>query len=367
MNTQVDLMSGGKGTGEVARFLQANGKLDPNAMRPYVDPITGNTFVTVFKGGDKTKPENYKAIQVNYTGTLRPDEWKQLDEAVIGVTRERLSGFDYLIGKGLVYNLPNAMGTTVLEWHSASDSQEAIISMDAVSRGQGDRSIFKQHFLPIPILHADYEINTRVLAVARNSGNGIDASEAEHAARRIMEKKEDMLFTNTTYSFGDKGTDGRNTIYSLVNYPDRNQVTLTEAWNASGKTAAEILADVVAMKNAAIADRFYGPYTLFIPTLYDAILDEDYSVSGASLMTTRERIMKIAGIQDIKVVDHLAANNVLLVQTTPNVVRIINGLPLQNIEWTTEGGMVHKYKVMTIQVPQIRSTYDSKCGIVHLA
>jgi hypothetical protein len=205
------------------------------------------------------------------------------------------------------------------------------------------------------------------LAVARNAGNGIDTSEAEHATRRIMELKENMLFTDRTYSFGDKGTNGRNTIYSLTNYPDRNQVTLALAWDDSAKTPAQILADVVAMKNASIAAKHYGPWTIFIPTAYDPILDQDYSVSGASLMTTRERIMKLDGIQDIKVVDTLAADNVLMVQTTPNVVRIINGLPLQNIEWTTEGGMVHKYKVMTIQVPQIRSDYDGNNGITHLA
>lgn len=364
-NVQVDLMSQGTGTGEVATYLQNNGKLDPNRMRPYIDAY-GRAWVTKFVGGDPKKVENYQAVQVN-AGTLNRDEWKTLDDAVMGVTRERLSGFDYLISKGLVKNLPNGMGITVLEWRSASDSQEAIISMDAVGRGNGDRSVYKNHYLPIPILHADYEINERFLQVARNAGNGVDTSEAEHATRRIMEKQEDMLFTNTTYSWGDKGADGRNTIYSLVNYPDRNPVTLTKAWTASSKTAAEIVNDVVRLKNANIAAKHYGPYTLFIPTLYDAVLDEDYDVSGASLMTIRERILKLDGVNEIKVVDRLAADNVLLVQMTADTVRIINGLPLQNIQWSTEGGMVHKFKVMTIRVPQIRSDYNGLNGIAHLA
>jgi hypothetical protein len=366
-NIHVDLMSQGQGVGEVVDFLQANGKIEPNVMRPWVHPDTRRKYITVLKktGLDPTVQKNYKAVQVN-VGTLRPMEWKELDEGVLSVTRERLSGFDYLIGKGLVKNLPNAMGTTVLEWHSASDSQEAILSMDAVTRSLGDRTVFKQHFLPIPIIHADYEINSRVLAVARNSGNGIDTSEAEHAARRIMEKKEDMLFTDVTYSFGDKGDNGRNSIYSLVNYPDRNPVVMSLAWDDSAKTAAEIVNDVVRMKDASIAARHYGPFTLFIPTLYDSILDQDYSTSGASIMTIRERIMKLDQVNEIKVVDRLAADNVLLVQLTPNVIRIINGMPLQNIEWTTEGTMIHKYKVLTIQVPQIRSDYDGRCGITHL-
>lgn len=366
MNTaQVDLMSRGTGTGEVVRYLQANGKLEPGKKRPYLDD-DGNAWITVFTGGNPKDIANYKAIQVN-DAVLKRDEWKALDDAVIGVSRERLSGFDYLIGKGLVFNLPNAMGTTVLEWNSASDSQEAIISMDAVSRGLGDRIVFKNHYLPIPILHADYEINERFLSVSRSAGNGIDVSKAEHAARRILEKQEDMMFTDTKYSWGDKGSDSRNSIYSFLNYPDRNLTSLVTAWNAPSKTAAQILDDVTKMKDQNITAKFYGPYTLFIPTEYDAVLDEDYSVSGASLMTIRERIMKLNNINDIVVVDRLPSNNVLLVQMTANVVRIINGLPLQNIHWTTEGGMVHKYKVLTIRVPQIRSDYDGKTGISHMS
>jgi hypothetical protein len=363
---QVDLINNGQSQGEVAKFLQTNGRIEPGALRPYLDPKTGRAYITTFTGGNPKDPKNYKAVQVN-AATLERDEWKQLDSAIVGVIRERLSGFDYLINKGLVWNMPNAMGTTVLEWHSASDSQEAILSMDAVSRGQGDRTVFKHHYLPIPIIHADYEINTRFLSVSRRMGNGLDTFEAEHAARRVIEIQENMLFTDTTYSWGDKGSDNRNTIYSLVNYPDRNPVTLSLAWTDSAKTPAQILADVVAMKNANIAARHYGPYTLFIPTLYDAVLDEDYDVSGSSLMTIRERILKLEGVNDIVVVDRLPANNVLLVQMTPNVVRIINGLPMQNVEWTTEGGMVHKYKVMTIRVPQIRSDYNGLNGIAHLA
>lgn len=366
---QMDIIANGQAQGAVATFLQNNGRLDTGRMRPFWAADKNGIerpYISVFRGGDPKKPENYQTIQVN-NATLRRDEWKQLDEALLQVGRERLGGFDYFINKGLAMNLTNAMGTTVLEWHTVSDSQEAIISMDAVARAQGDRSQFKYHYLPIPILHADYEINARVLAVSRNMGNGIDVTEAEHAARRILEKQEDMLFTNTSYSWGSKGSDNRNTIYSLVNHPDRNTETLSLAWTDGSKTPAQILADVVAMKNKNLAAKYYGPYTLFIPTAYDAVLDEDYDVAGASHMTIRERILKLANVQEIIVVDHLASNNVLLVQTTPNVIRIINGMGLQNVEWATEGGMVNKYKVMTIRVPQIRSDYNGKTGICHLS
>jgi len=57
----------------------------------------------------------------------------------------------------------------------------------------------------------------------------------------------------------------------------------------------------------------------------------------------------------------------LLVQMTSDVVRLVRGMGIQNIEWATEGGMMTKYKVMTIQVPQIRADQNGKSGIVHMA
>lgn len=356
----VDLMSRGSGQGEVANYLQKYSALNTNKMRPYLDS-KGRPCVTVFDA--KGKP---RKIQIN-AATLRRDEWKMLDEALTEVKRERLTGFDYIVGKGLTKPLSNPMGTTVLEWHSISDSQEAVMTMDGVTRGQGDRSVYKHHYLPIPIMHVDYEINMRALEVSRNMGDGFDVTEAQHAARRIREKKEELLFTDTTYSYGAVDSNSRNSIYSLVNYPDRNTVTLSENWDASGKTAAEIIEDVVSMKDANIAAKHYGPYTLFIPTAYDTVIDGDYSVSGASMQTIRQRILAINNISDVVVVDTLPANNVLLVQMTPDVVRVVNGLPLQNIQWKTEGNFVVKNKVIEIAVPQIRSDYNGNCGIAHLA
>jgi hypothetical protein len=50
---------------------------------------------------------------------------------------------------------------------------------------------------------------------------------------------------------------------------------------------------------------------------------------------------------------------------TPDVVRAINGLDLTTVQWESVGGMRLNFKVMAIQVPQIRSTYAGRCGICH--
>lgn len=364
-NAQVDLLGkSGQIKGDVARQLLGN-EISLGNLRPFVGN-DGRAYVTIYKGGSPTDPASYITRPINTNATLRRDEWKQLDDALLEVSRQRLGGVQDLIDKGLTFNLGNAMGTTVLEWHDVSDAMEAVITMDGVTRGQGDRPIFKHNYLPIPIIHSDYEINARVLAASRSLGNPLDTTSAERAARRVNEKLEAMLFTDTKYSFGEKDDRNLNTIYSYINHPDRNQVALATNWDAAGMTAALIRADVINMKQTSIDALHYGPWMLYIPTAYETVLDEDY-VTAAPQNTIRDRILKIAGIIGIKIVDTLPANNVLLVQMTSDVVRLVRGMGLQSVEWQTEGKFITKYKVLTIQVPQIRSDQNLKSGIVHLA
>jgi hypothetical protein len=67
------------------------------------------------------------------------------------------------------------------------------------------------------------------------------------------------------------------------------------------------------------------------------------------------------------VIDKLPADTVLLVEMTSDVVRWVNGMNLQNVEWSTEGGMISHYKVMTIQVPQVRADQEGQSGVVHIS
>jgi len=359
----MDIISDGNVQGEIASLIAKQGRLNANSMRPWIGK-DGRSYMTVFTGGDPKKAVSYRAVPIQVNATLRRDEWKTLDDAVIAVSLNRLLGIQDLIASGLTYNLGNAMGTTVLEWHDISDAMEADLTMDAVSRSKGDRPVFQTNYLPIPIIHVDYEINARVLEASRKLGNPLDTTSAEMAARKVSEKLESMLFTDVDYAFGAKDDRSRNKIYSYVNHPDRNLVSLALDWDNSSKTGALIIADVLSMKQSSIDAKKYGPWHLYIPTAYETVLDGDYD-STTPGTTIRERIMKINGIGKIEVIDTMAANNVLLVQMTSDVVRLIRGMPIQNVEWSTEGKFITKHKVLTIQIPQIRSDSNGSSGIVH--
>ena len=361
MKTNINLLGvNGQIKGELANLL-VNNKNDPGNLRPWISEKDGRSYVTNHKGGAIDVPTNYVTNRINTNATLRRDEWKQLDDVLLQVARARLGGWQDLIDKGLTFNIGNAMGTTVLETHTVSDAMEAELTMDGLPRTQGDRPEFGTEYTPLPILHVDYEINQRVLQASRSLGQSLDTTSAEMAVRRILEYQEDMLFTNMTYPFGG------GTIYSYVNHPHRNTVALAVNWDDAAMTAAMILTNVQDMKQLSMDNLHYGPWMLYIPSAYETVMDLDYATGSNNGQTIRERIMKIGNIQGIKVVDRLPANEVLLVQMTSNVVRLVRGMGIQNIQWKEEGNFVTKFKVITIQVPQIRSDYNEKTGIVHLA
>jgi len=355
MKTNVDLMSQTGGQGDVANMI-INSWLNVGQLRPYIGK-DGRSYITVYNGGDPKSIQSYRTIPINVNATLRRDEWKQLDEAILRISETRLGGVRDLISKGLTFNLGNAMGTTVLEWHDVGDAMEADLTMDGVTRSVGDRPDYGTHYLPIPIIHVDYEINARVLAASRSLGNPLDTTSAERAARKVNQKLESMLFTDTLYSFGG------GTIYSYVNHPDRN-IGSFDKWTDSSTSSKKIVDTIRDMKQDSINALHYGPWILYVSTDYETVLDDDYD-STTPGTTIRERIMKIDGLTDIKIVDTLPDDTLLLVELNPEVVRLVRGLGIQNVEWTTEGKFINKYKVLTIQVPQIRSDQDGNSGVVH--
>lgn len=323
---QVDFIDvrGGVGHGLVAQKLLANG-FNVNALRTL--------------------------------GTLRTREWIELDEVVVQIGTQRLVGVGDLITRGLVYNM-NGLGTTVLQWEDISDMEAAELSMDGATRSKGDRVVFGANSLPLPLIHKDFTINSRLLENSRTLGQPLDTTQVGVAMRLVAEKAEDMLFNGaSSYTFGG------GVIWGYTDHPDRNTVSIGVNWDTA--TGAQIIANVIAMVQASIDDRHYGPWGLYIPTGYQTPLDVDYTSGYPG--TIRKRILDIEGIEFVRVADKLTANNVVLVELMPESARIVQGLRPTTVEWTTEGGFVLNYKVMAILVPQIRSDQDDRSGIIHLS
>ena len=352
----VDFILNGRGSGNMAQLLLNSG-FDANALRPYIGN-DGKHYTTVVQNG--------VAIPVplvgNATATLRKDEWRLLDEAVIRAAKPRLKVVSALRGAGLQYTIPNGMGKTIFEYETQSDITPAVASMDGLAGGgHEDAPVYELAGLPLPIFSKKFSISARQLAASRNGGSPLDTSNAELASRRVAELAESFTLGKAdVYSFGGYS------VYGLTNHPNRNTKTLT-APTAGGWAPSTLVSEVLNMKKKSQADGYYGPWMLYNSPDWDEYLDNDYTLQGGNTTskTLRNRLKEIDGITDCQTLDYLEDYDLVLVQMSSDVVRMVVGMEMQTIQWETHGGMMMHYMVMCIIVPQLRNDQDGNMGLVH--
>jgi len=376
----MDMIVDGRGYGEVASALVANGghqNFDPGLMRPYLDArarrcVTINTR----RMSDDNKPI-YRKIMTGNRGdfvtnatTLRKNEWILLDQAVIHEARKRLRAWSDL-SAAASYGGFNGYGKMILEHEMMSDPGEALVDMDGVADDRDDAPQFQLQGLPLPVTHCGFSFSKRRLDVSRNSGTPLDMTLPEAAARRVAESVEKTLVgVQTGLTYGASTLyESTSKVYGYTNFPQR--LTKTNLATPTGSNAATTVANVLAMRDQLTAQNFFGPFMLYHSNDWDQYMDNDYILTGGNVatQTLRERLQSIEGIQDVRRLDFLsAATNpftLIMVQMTSDVARAVNGMDITTIQWETKGGLMLHFKVMCIMVPQLRHDFSDRCGILH--
>ncbi len=412
-----EMMSPGAPIDTQVGGMMAMVNFDIHSLRPFAEVATDNegwplynqytgaqmlegVFCNVYSGrgdGDRSDMNNYSTIRVQNVhpmianSTLRRDEWKYFDDAIVRAAQEELVGVDDLVSRGLTFDI-NGMMNTVLVHESIKSKLVAQRSMDGLTRGESDRPIYQPHALPLPIIHADYDIKLRELEISRKKGDPLNTEMGRVAGRAVGEFVEKSLFTVDTYYYGGGSS------WSYVNFPGRNTLSLGAAndgtvatstsddgnaaekvsvvgsagqWNKPAATGEKIVRDVIHFTEILRENLMRGPYLIYVPLKYASKLDEDYS-DNKGTHTIRQRILGgggvegIEGVQAIKVAPQLADHQILVIQMTSNVVELVRGMPITNFEWDNKGGWVTDYKVATIQVLRLRTDGSGHCGILHI-
>lgn len=316
----------------------------------------GEQFMRAFQEGRPMSPATLRTNAI-----LRNEEWIALDTDVIEGAQERLRGVADLLAAGLSTTIPNGLGKTVLQYDKAGDMDPAIVSLDGITRSENDRIEYERAGLPLPIAHKDFYLNLRALEASRNGSEPMDTTYARVSGRKVGEAVEDMLFN------GGK-TFGGLTVYGYTTHPQRNTSAFGTGgnWSQAGKTGAQILTDLFTMIAGLEADGHYGPYWLYYGGTAPGLkLAEDYKAATSD--TILDRLQATGRLSLVGTSTLLAADNVLLIQPSSDVVKMIIGEPLQTVQWDVHGGFQINYKAFTIQVPLIRSDIDGNSGIFHMS
>lgn len=341
----------------------------------------------------------------NAATALRKEEWILLDSQVLRAARYRLRAYADL-SKANSFGGFNGMTKMILEHEVMSDPGQAMVDMTGLTPGRRDAPSFQLRGTPLPITHVDFDVDARFLGISRNSGTPFDTSMGEAAGRRVAETVEKTCIgvqTGVVYggASGVGGYDQTSQVFGYVNYPAR--LTKTNLYRPTGNGRSgtgwvplDTLKDVLACLDTLRANKFYGPWMLYTSNDWDQYMDADYILTGGNVatQTLRQRLKAIGEgdgqgdgevvIQGVRRLDFLFASTpaastgpggenlngtypftLLFVQQTPDVARAINGMDITTIQWEEKGGMLICFKVMCIQVPQLRSDRYGNCGILH--
>lgn len=345
------------------RLLAA--ELDPDVLRPWVGNDNRVRVTRNYRRQDGTPYQKNYLLNDDANATLRVLDWIQLDEAVIKAAKPRLRVVRDLQEAGLVYDLPNGIAKTVMQYQQQSDIGGATISMDGLRQSESDRPVFSLINFPIPIIHKDFQFPLRQVLASRTGYSPLDVTTAELAARRVAEQAEQLALgtTNSTLLGQASYTWGGGTIYGYMNFPSRITYSIVQP-TAAGWTPQNTVDDILQMKKASQSNNHFGPWMLYFGLGWDPYMDEDYKATYNGT-TLRQRLRQIDNIIDARTVDYIPDMSLLLVQQTTDVVRLVIGLNITTIQWETHGGMELNFKVLCVMVPQLRTDIANTTGIVH--
>lgn len=279
--------------------------------------------------------------------TLRKDEWERIDERVNRVLRERLTVADDLRSRGLVE--PVSIGSILRVTERLSDMDDADITFDGDTAPQSDRPAYSQETIPVPVISKGFDINWRQLESSRMRGEPLDTTAAEVAARKVRDKLQELITNGLS-----TGGPGGNTIPGLTTASNKLDATLTYNWDVN---SAQIIDEVRECLEQAYSANLFGPFVLYVPKNYWAIIQDDYSTQKGD-RTFMERILAFEDIQAVRPNDALADDKVVLVQMTRDVIDLTEAQSVTTVQWEKNPFVTH-FRVIFVGGPHIKSIEDS--------
>jgi uncharacterized linocin/CFP29 family protein len=356
-----------QGTGRHVAQMIANDAFDPNLLRPWVESVGRSPiseWCQIHNGYDSNGDPKFDIrpahLVTNTPAVLPRDSWKIIDETVRDSILQELKFVNQLRGAGLQYVIPNGMSVIALESTIGTDITGATVSMDGVRRGDRDVPEYDTRLIPLPITHKDFSFTSRQVAVSRRAGFPLDTRTSTKASRKVAEEIEMMALGVSGHSGFSYGGGA---VYGVTDHPDRITGVLTIPTDVDWTPELmidEVLAMIQQLKDAG----YRGPYRLELSSNWDQYLDKDYSQTYGG-KTLRQRLRDIDRIAGIETQDYLEDWNVVLLQRTSDVIRMIIGMDVVTLQWDTHGGMELNFKVMAIMVPEIQPDADGNTGIVH--
>jgi len=315
---------------------------------------TMSRFVNSGFNLEALRPQNSSKqdVDLRTNALLRHEEWKFIDDRLVGIMRDRLAGVADLQAAGLERNLGD-LGVTSHTYEQISDMTAATSHMNPAAFGQFDTADFSEQVLPVPITSKGFTIDIRRLLASRKRGASLDTAQIETCTRLVIDKLEDMLFNgDTAITVGGNAVTGYTT--------DSNRATYS---GSTWATVGNIDTDARGMINALEAQNAFGPYMLYVHK--NQFHEMRAPIDATNQITAYDRVSARPEIMGVKASQALSDGVAVMVQLTSDVIELGSVAPIQTIQWEEFSGLVVHFLVMAGLVPITKSDHAGNSGICH--
>ncbi len=293
------------------------------------------------------------------------DAQRMIDQSVTRVGRTRLTLVNDLISRNLTFNLPNWLGVPTLYRENVGEAGHAQRTM--VPKARGERQIIPRTGSTLPIFCTwdDFSFDIRTLLAAARAGAPLDTSHTEQATRNVNEAIEDQAINGAGFNVDGNPAPG------VLEVPQHYRYVDDQSWTHADHSGADILADVQGMIQVLIDQKFYGPYVLYVNTLYWAELMADYKNESDKTVLQRLEELKYSSGPDgnpvnlvVKPADMLPAERTVLIQMTSDVIDVVLGQTPTPLDWEDGPGFERFFIVLACVITRIKANYNGEYGIV---
>jgi len=300
---------------------------------------------------------NARDNDVAVNSVLLRREWEALDAEIIGSYRQRTNIVADLRGAGLTTN--TTLAEMINTWRVGSERRRPDVTMDGRSRVDQDRSEFKTHSVPIPIVSTAYEIGMRELMASRAVGSDIDTYEATEAGQALAEEWEHMVIDG----FSEPVVQGFQ-VYGMTNHPDRETDTASNYGGGDFGTLGNGYSAILGAIRTMAGLRYFGPFNVYIAnTQYHELLEYQDDGTGDVQMN---RILALPQINNVKVNDFIDDGELLMVQMDSRVLDLRSAMGMENRQWDHPDGSAVFFKVMEAMTLRLKPDYRGNLGVLHM-
>lgn len=306
---------------------------------------------------NKLLKDNKDGVIHNATGALHYEDHKRMLDDVVAA-RKYLPTAQAALTSVAGIAVSVSLYDTLVGYQDLNEFT-AETSMDGSNR-QDNETNYGFNWVPQPIYHCDFNVPWRQTGFGYKQSDG--AEEATMQVELLRDKT--LILGNDKIVVNVNGIQAP--LFGLTNHPaaftgstDGNWASITDAITPD---AVKMVGDLFKERKAA---QLPNSVFMFVANDVWTNLENDYAAAKGD-RTIVERIKAISAIRDVLPNQFLPDGAVLLVEASPQTIRIATGTETTVLPWLRASEMDDmRFTVFAASTPQIRQDRNSLTGIAY--